>query len=496
MSHVGRLILTTVLLASATGHVAAQATYKDKDHHYQLFIPKNWEGVPVELRDKSSGMIAKWAFKRPMLGASRSSYPGRIHVFVFDRSKKSKDDGKARPVGEYDRTGLLGAARSFEAWVKRHRAGFPVVKPKKKKVRAPKGTKTEGKTYEGRWKGAGTFRASTDWYSQFLVVTTGEKEYVVECYTGGEDRLEKRYKPVFSQIIKSFKLITPSRATVKRLAKAEANKGKLSPRVEARERARADARRVKGWWMMESRNYFIVTNMKQNKRPFVELIRRQLEGIRKLYETDFPPTEEVTAVSIVRLCDDIKTYSDYGGRSGTGGYWFAAAKELVLFGGDKNLTKSVLNHEAFHQYIFYACGELSPHSWYNEGYGDYYAGAKFSGSKIQKLEAFRMRVPTIKRAIKLGTYVPIKKIIKYEQRDYYSNPQVCYAEGWSIIYFLNRGLSSKKHKWHKILPTYLKVLQETKDKSKAVDAAFEDVDLDRFEKHWKAFTADGRRSRK
>lgn len=484
MPHVHRLVLIAVLTAVATGGAVAQSTYKDKDHHYQLHIPKNWEGVPVEMRDKATGMVSKWAFKRSMRG-----YAGRIHVFIFDRSAKVKDDEEEDPVGEYDRTGLLGSTKSFEAWAKRHRPGFPVIKPKSKKIRAPKGTKAEGKTYHGRWTGRGN-----EWYSQFLVVTTGDKEYVVECYSGGV--MEKKLKPVFNQVIRSFKLIKPSKATVKRLKKAEENKGKLTPREEARERARADARRVKGWWLMESKNYFIVTNMKAKRKPFVEQIRRQLEGIRKLYEKDFPPTQEITAVSIVRLCDDIKTYYDYGGRPGTGGYWFSAAKELVLFGGDKRLTKSVLNHEAFHQYIYYACGELSPHSWYNEGYGDYYAGAKFSGSRIQKLEAFSMRVPTIKQAIKMGTYVPIKDIIKYEQSDYYSNATLCYAEGWSIIYFLNRGLSGKKHPWRKILPTYLKVLQETKNKDKAVDAAFEGVDIDLFEKDWKAFIGGNRVSRR
>ncbi|MAB88402.1 MAG: hypothetical protein CMJ90_02940 [Planctomycetes bacterium] len=489
MSQIGRLILTTTLLACVAGSAAAQSTYKDRDHHYQLYIPKNWEGVPVELRGQSSGMVSKWVYKRAMRG-----YTARIHVFIFDRPKTSAGGAKERPVGDYDRLRRPRAARSFDAWVKRNRPSFPLDKPKQKKVRAPKNIKAAGKVYEGRWKGAGTVRSSTEWYSQFLVVTTDDKEYVVECYSGGV--MEKKLKPVFSQIVKSFKLITPSKATQKRLDKAAANKGNLSPREEARERARADARRVKGWRLMESKNYFIVTNMKPSKQPFVEQIRRQLEGIRKLYEEDFPSTKEITAVSIVRLCDDRDTYSKYGGPSGTGGYWFAAGKELVLFGGDKNLTKSVLNHEAFHQYIFYACGKLSPHSWYNEGYGDYYAGAEFAGSKIQKLGAFRMRVPVIKQAIKLGTYVPIKDIIKYEQRDYYSNPQVCYAEGWSIIYFLNRGLSSKKHPWRKILPTYLAVLQETRDKSKAVDAAFEGVDLDRFEQHWKAFIANGRRSKK
>jgi hypothetical protein len=86
--------------------------------------------------------------------------------------------------------------------------------------------------------------------------------------------------------------------------------------------------------------------------------------------------------------------------------------------------------------------------------------------------------------------VPIKDIIRYSQPQYYANATLCYAQGWSIVYFLETGLPTG-HPWENILPTYLTTLQETQDKDKAVDAAFKDVDLDAFEAAWIAYTVRG-----
>jgi hypothetical protein len=56
----------------------------------------------------------------------------------------------------------------------------------------------------------------------------------------------------------------------------------------------------------------------------------------------------------------------YGGPGGSAGYWNWGTQELVFFddkGGDgRNDTWLVLNHEAFHQFIFYFYGNISPHS--------------------------------------------------------------------------------------------------------------------------------------
>ena len=68
-------------------------------------------------------------------------------------------------------------------------------------------------------------------------------------------------------------------------------------------------------------------------------------------------------------------------------------------------TLAVLYHEAFHQYIYYSVGEVAPHSWFNEGHGDYYAGAKYLSKKFN-IRPFNWRVGIIKERPGQGACKP------------------------------------------------------------------------------------------
>ena len=142
-------------------------------------------------------------------------------------------------------------------------------------------------------------------------------------------------------------------------------------------------------------------------------------------------------------------------------------------------TLAVLYHEAFHQYIYYSVGNVAPHSWFNEGHGDYYAGAKYKGGKF-KIEPFDWRVGTIKGAIVTGQrkvvkeengrrqydgnggYTPLPDFVRFTQGEYYSYPGICYAQGWSLIYFLREIVPKNKkynEKWGHILQVYFDTLK-------------------------------------
>ena len=89
----------------------------------------------------------------------------------------------------------------------------------------------------------------------------------------------------------------------------------------------------------------------------------------------------------MRVCGDRKEYHEYGGPGGSAGYWNSGSEELVFYDASRSKkidddTVSVLYHEAFHQYIYYSVGNVAPHSWFNEGHGDYYAGADLKGAHV------------------------------------------------------------------------------------------------------------------
>ncbi|MBL8857152.1 MAG: hypothetical protein JNL28_01425 [Planctomycetes bacterium] len=280
---------------------------------------------------------------------------------------------------------------------------------------------------------------------------------------------------------------------------------------------------VRGWKAEDTENYIVVYNTPD--QPLVRRLLRDLELLRKEYEKMFPPTKAVEAVSTVRVCKNRAEYMSYGGPEMSAGYWNWVDEELVFYDAevvDKNHVSSdadtfiVLYHEAFHQYIHYSTGELPPHSWFNEGTGDYFSGAVIKDGKLQKIGPNPWRLETIQQAIALELSIPWRDMIKFEQAQYYKSDIVgiCYAQGWSMIYFLRKSdLVEKRPEWKKILPTYFDTLKSdyaarleqlaTEGKledraakakagfdarTKALEAAFADVDIDELEDAWAKFT--------
>jgi Protein of unknown function (DUF1570) len=276
---------------------------------------------------------------------------------------------------------------------------------------------------------------------------------------------------------------------------------------------------VRGWKYEDTENYIFIYNTKD--QTLLRKLMKDIEAIRGVYLEMFPPAVPMTAVSTVRICRDLEEYHQYGGPQGSGGYWNSVAKELVFFdyedvkgegrGSGKEDTLIVLYHEAFHQYIYYSTGELPPHSWYNEGTGDYFSGAKISGGKFKGIDVNTWRIEFIQEVIRAKKYVPWQQITRYEQRQYYANPGVCYAQGWSMIYFLRESKEAQNHPvWSKILDIYFNVLKEEylkeiaalgedpaefakyaageKARKVAVEKAFEGVDYFEIEEAWKSFT--------
>ncbi len=214
---------------------------------------------------------------------------------------------------------------------------------------------------------------------------------------------------------------------------------------------------------------------------------------------------ERSRCSVVRVCSNLDEYVSYGGSMGTAGYWNSRAEELVIFddkaSGGRGDTWATLNHEAFHQYIYYFFGALAPHSWYNEGTGDFYSGYEYRAKRFF-LKPFDWREGLIQEALRKDYHQPWDKILRFTQPEYYSQarhpqdpsgpPNVYrnYAQGWAMVYFLRTGKKSARGwnpKWDKILDTYLRTLVITDDLDKALAAAFEGIDMGELEACWKAY---------
>ena len=342
-----------------------------------------------------------------------------------------------------------------------------------------------------------------------------ERTVVVFGQCAPEDLEE--LEPIFEEVGTELRLYEPDMREDKKWRKRYAQKGYRA--IDYRTPVRIEAMED-GWKVEDTENYIIVYNT--SDQPLVRRIIKDLEDIREKYVELFPPSGPIEAVSTVRVCSGMGEYHSYGGPPGSAGYWYDVTEELVLPDAtirekgkktDKSNTFIILYHEAFHQYIHYSAGKLAPHSWFNEGYGDYFSGAEISGGKVKKIGPNPWRVATIKKAVETRKHVPLEEIIRYEQRDYYRNAGLCYAEGWSIIYFLNTSREAQRHEvWSQILPTYFETLKSAwaeqllrlkgegkaedetallaarkEARDAAVDAAFEGVDLWELQKAWMDF---------
>jgi hypothetical protein len=337
------------------------------------------------------------------------------------------------------------------------------------------------------------------------------------CYEGD---LEDQAK-IWKYVAEHADRYDPAAADLQKLTREYASKGLRG----ADYRVSVRSKMVRGWKAEDTENFIVVYHTKD--QPLVRQLCSDVESIRKEYLKLFPPAVPIEAVSTVRVCKDRAEYLAYGGWPSSAGYWNSETEELVFFDasvkekgkretGEEN-TFIVLYHEAFHQYIHYSSGELPPHSWFNEGHGDFFSGADIRGGKVKRIGVNPWRIRTIQGAIAERRHVPLKDIVRFEQPEYYRGDRVgiCYAQGWSMIYFLRTSPVVQKHpRWSKILDEYFVALKDDyrqqldllekqgrKDdraaraeaglsaRKYALERAFLGVDYDELEREWIEFTS-------
>jgi hypothetical protein len=239
------------------------------------------------------------------------------------------------------------------------------------------------------------------------------------------------------------------------------------------------SRLEKGWNAYDTEHFILISDMVSNtyNRRLLRDMLTDLEVMRKEYEKHFPPLQEVTAVSTVRVCNSYEGYLRYSKKPGTGGYWHPIAEELVLFNPSKTVKKAawmkkvtpvaILYHEAMHQYFHYSNGNVPPASWFNEGYGEYFGGAQVDrfGKRIRTIEKNAFRWGVVKKHRKDKKWPKLEKMLKATQRQFYNRKFVSqnYAFGWAFCYFLelerHKRPQERNEQWAAIPERYIKNLR-------------------------------------
>lgn len=572
-AHATRALLALVALFALQGVLAEVARaqtpkpgatfYEDKvSMGFKVKNPKDWKFIPPQPNDKN--LIGKYdpPLNKILDLGGDEAYMG-LHAWLlkFDRREKIKaeeaeenEEEDEKPSDKPDDKPITITFElnydDFDQWAKdmliQEVENSTSWRPENKKSIKLDGIECSEVTYIGH-----TMDKQRVPIRAYAMVYHLEPHLdVTYLFAGpGRDKDWKEWETNFRRMAETFKRV-PIEALPTKASRKLTKLNVSGPPSPLKDKKRAELQAVvatqPGWKLLESPNYFYLTNV--DDMPFVEELMERMEAIRKVYEKDYPqeksravrakrklttsegldpkpdaksgedeededrqpevtlpgidPTAdpaEVARTSVVRVCSTRTEYNSYGGPGGTGGYWNWLTQELVFFddkqGRGRDLTWLVLNHEAFHQFIFYFYGNISPHSWYNEGTGDFYSGFDYKGGKFVMKEA-QMRRDTIKPMLNEGRYVPLKELVRYSQGQYYSNSKYGttgfehYAQGWALVWFLRTGKGKAKGwnpAWEKILDTYLDVLGETGKQKKAVEAAFKDIDFDALEKAWKAY---------
>jgi hypothetical protein len=508
-------------------------TCENKDEGFLFHYPKAFEEIPPQPGDPV--VLANFVRKpppppKPKKGTPRPSgaIVARIWILSIDKppaagaaaaaspesapppdseSEPAEPEKSAAATTAADALAEKLQATSFEDFLKKRTEGWRIVNQAERADRTAKRTYYElDYAPKGRslWKGCAWMLHCEDrWLGLFGMCLTEDYE---------------TQRKAFEKSALSLREIKISEREAQELERY------YSMRKELKDPAFRIARRrnlVRGWKALDTRNYLIVHHTKDE--ALLSRVQNDIEAMRLLYEELFPPVRPIEAVSVVRVCKDRQEYLLYGGQPGTSGHWYAAGQELVLFDNVKGQHGSrlgnrdsyiVLYHEAFHQYIYYAVGEVEPHYWFNEGYGDYFSGTKiYSNSmKIQEIGPNPWRLGLIKKAVENKQHVTLDWLVRAERDEYYRRERagLYYAQGWSFIYFLNKSPAAQANlEWKEILPVYFQTLKDTyaqelealgpgatleqkgkagqKARIRALDVAFEGVNMQELQAEWEKF---------
>ena len=269
--------------------------------------------------------------------------------------------------------------------------------------------------------------------------------------------------------------------------------------IASRQQVTASIKDAKDWWFVETENYIFLANLKAKYGTTVKDLQEHIEYLRDAFEQFMPPRKELTSVSVIRVFGSSGEYVSYVGKdfSWSAGLWSPMRKELVIrppeFGTSKMQKDQffrVVFHEGLHQYLFYSFDMKEPAVWFNEGHADFFSAAVINDKKFSVPEAAHnakvLEEMMAKKSISIRTLIGMKHEEFYRCDE--KTREDHYALAWAVIYYLRKGVPLEKNsKYASILDRYGDALWETGDGAKATDAAFDGIDIDKFQRDFILF---------
>lgn len=245
-----------------------------------------------------------------------------------------------------------------------------------------------------------------------------------------------------------------------------------------------------GSWRATDAEDFTIIDDLGGSGAFPAALSNEFSRMRPAYAKAFPtPLDVSDSLAAARIFRGRAEYlnaleiNDTEGMEWSAAYWSPERRELVAYlppDGEAALLKTI-RHEAFHQYLSYACSMISASPWINEGYAQYFEDETSADWGIEvDVEQLSARLPAVLGMDYEAFYDPVPEIRLLN-----------YRTAWSIARFLETGARKVRHDPFKDLKAdYVKALLATKDMKKATAAAFGDASklklfVTEWEKYWK-----------
>jgi hypothetical protein len=250
---------------------------------------------------------------------------------------------------------------------------------------------------------------------------------------------------------------------------------------------------LQDWWFVETKNFIILSNLKSRYRSTLNYLQKNIEHLRYAYELMMPPAKPITAVSVIRVPGTSEEYKGYVGPqyAWSGGLWMAARRELVIRPAERGSSKqkkeqmlSTTYHEGFHQYLFYALGQVQSHPWFNEGHACFFEAAKLNNTRFVIGEHKQM-AKDIDDVMKRKAF-NVSALIEMDYKKFYAGTDTMrrtnYASAWLLVYYLRKHAPlDKASPYSHIAQTYYTELMKTKNQASANKKAFEGVNMQQLQ---------------
>ena len=239
------------------------------------------------------------------------------------------------------------------------------------------------------------------------------------------------------------------------------------------------------WHMTDADEFSVIDCLPA--RGFVTSLTNDLRIMRTKYAETVPsPINVSNTLSVARIYSNREDYLEAAGddMQWSAAYWNPGRRELVAYlpvQGEQQLLRTI-RHEAFHQYLSYACSMMSAAPWFNEGYAQYFEDVDDADWRIAVTAEDLNRLEDMLLPLVLMDYSQF-----YDGTD--AERRLKYRLAWSIAFFIENGAPKVRFRpFENLKKDYIETLLKTRDMRKATGAAFGSVDkFKNFVSEWKKF---------